>query len=88
MSFPGKCTVRCLGNQFQYCLLIRYIKIPIMLKRQQFKDSKNNAINSKVSKRPYVDKNDNEKEQNSNKYQNKDDRYVLFLSHPEKESNR
>ena len=67
MSFSSQQAIRCLGHQFQYCLLIGYIKIAA-LKRQQFEDSESDATEPKASKRPRVDANDNEEGQSSDEY--------------------
>lgn len=74
-------------NPFHYCLLIEYIKTPMVLKRQQFKDSKSDVTESKTQKRLRVDKNNNLKRQNLDKYQDKESKYILFLPHFQKEVN-
>ena len=60
MSFASERAVRCLGNQFQYCLLIECIKTPAVLKCQQFDNSKSDVTDSRASKCPRVDENDNQ----------------------------
>ena len=50
MSFSSKKAIYYFINQFHYYLLIKYIKMPTMLKRQQFKDSKSDKIESSISK--------------------------------------
>lgn len=77
MSFFSQRAVCCFGDQFQYYLLIEYIKTPMALKRQWFKDSESNATEPKASKCPCVDVYDNKKEQNLEEYKDKDDRYFL-----------
>ena len=67
MSFSDQQAVRCLGDQFQYCLLIGYIKT-VVLKRQQFEDSESDATEPRALKRPCMDVHDNEEGQSSNEY--------------------
>lgn len=50
MSFSSQKAVRYLFDQFLYYLLIGHIKIALVLKRQQFKDSKNSETEPKVLK--------------------------------------
>ncbi len=50
MSFSTQRAVHYLVDQFQYCLLIGYIKTVAVLKCQQFEDSKNEKMELRVSK--------------------------------------
>ena len=86
MSFFGQQVIHCLGNQFQYCLLIWCIKT-VALKRQQFEDNKIDATKPKALKRLSVDTYDNEKRQDLDKYQDNGGRYFSFLL-LQKKSNR
>lgn len=83
MSFANKHAVYCIDDQFQYCQLNTYIKILVVLKRQQFKDSKSDAIKPKASKCIYMDKHNNEERQGLDKYQDSGsdsgNRYISLL---------
>ena len=61
MSFSSQKAVRYLVDQFQYCLLIGYIKMVVVLKHQQLKDNESEETKPKVSKCQRVGVNDNEK---------------------------
>ena len=67
MSFSSQQAIRCLGNQFRYCLLIGCIEIAA-LKRQQFEDDKSDVMELRISKRLCVDTHDNEEGQGLDKY--------------------
>ena len=54
MSLASERTIRCFGDQFQYCLLTGYIKTLAVLKRQQFEDGESDAREARTSKHPYV----------------------------------
>lgn len=97
MSFSSQKAVRYLLHQFQYYLLIRSIKTTMVFKRQQFKESKIEEKEPKVSKRKCLDVYDNKKKKSLDKYEGKsegkDRGYVLFLfvaplSPLQEESNR
>lgn len=80
MSFSSKQTIYCLNDQFQYCLLIGYIKIPTALMHQQFKNDENDAMEPRISKHQRVNIYDNEEKQSLDEYENESNRYVpLFL---------
>ncbi len=51
MNFSNKRAVRYFIDQFQYCLLIGYIKTTAVLKSQRFEDSESEETEPKVSKR-------------------------------------
>ena len=87
MSFSSQRAIRCLGDLFQYCLLIGCIKTAA-LKRQQFEDSESDAIEPRASKRPRVDAHNNKKWQGLDEYQGKGGRYIPLPPLPQKESNR
>lgn len=65
MSFSSQHVVLCLNDQSKYYLLIEYEKT-MALKQQQFKDSKSDISESKVSKRSSVDAYNNENKQSFN----------------------
>ena len=61
MSFASQQAVCCLGNQFQYCLLIVCIKTKA-LNCQQLEDSESDATKPKELKRQYLDPDKNKEE--------------------------
>ncbi len=93
MSFSSQKAVHYFVNQF-HCLLIKYIKMAAMLKRQQFEDSKSEETEPRVSKCQHVGIHDDEEEQSLDKYEGEkeDVRYVplpfIAPPPPQKESNR
>lgn len=52
--------------------------MPALLKCQQFKNSKSDTTESKVSKLQCVDSYNNKKRQGLNKYEDNDDKFVFF----------
>ena len=64
MSFSSQRDVHYFVDQFHYWLLIRCIKTPALLKRQQFEESGSDETESKGSKCQHLDERDN-KERNS-----------------------
>ena len=96
MNFSNQKAVYYLVDQFQYFLLIGYIKTATVLKRQQFKNSESEKKELRISKRQLVHMTDNEKGQSLDKYEDEDEgedvRYVslpfVTLASPRKESNR
>lgn len=60
-------------------MLIGYIKMPAMLKQQWFEDNKSDAIKLGVSKHLCINKCNNKKEQDSEKYQSKGGKYVFLF---------
>ena len=87
MSFFSQQAVRCLGDQFQYCLLIGCIKTA-KLKRQRFGDSESDTTEPRASKCLRVDVHDNEEGKGSDEYHSKGNRYVPLSPLPQKKSNR
>lgn len=80
MSFSDKRIVCYLVDQFHYCLLIGCIKMPAILKHQQFEDSESVKTESSISKCQQLDMHDVEKKQDLDKYEgeSKGKRYILF----------
>ena len=77
MCFSSQKAICCLVDQFEYCLLIGYIKTPAVLKRQRFEDSENKETKPRVSKFQYVDVDDNKEGQSLDEYEDKDEREEL-----------
>lgn len=48
--FSSQRVIQYLVDQFQYCLLIKYIKVPTILKHEQFEDSKGIKTELGISK--------------------------------------
>lgn len=63
MSFSNKIILYYHIIEFYYYLLSEYIKIPTMLKRQQFKKNKDNAIEIMAEKYTCVNEHDKEERQ-------------------------
>ena len=61
MSFSSQRDVHYLVDQFHYWLLIRYMKLPAMLKRQRFEDSGSDKTEPRGSKCQGLDQYDDEK---------------------------
>ncbi len=92
MSFSSQRTVCYLIDQFNYWLLIVYIKTSVGLKRQLFDDSDSEERAPRVYKRLRIDVSDDE-EQDLDKYEGEVDGYVPLPTAPpppppHKESNR
>ncbi len=71
MSFYSQKAIYYFVDQFQYYLLIGYIKTAVVLKHQQFKDNESEEMGLRVSKRQCAGIYDNEKGQNLDKYEGK-----------------
>ena len=54
MRFSNQRVIHYFVDQFQYCLLFRYIKIIVVLKRQRFKDSENEETELRILKCQHV----------------------------------
>lgn len=87
MSFSSERVIYCLDDQFQYCLLIGYIKTIAVVKRQQFERSESHVTEPKSSKRPFMNTHNNEERQDSEDHQDKSGRYISLLPYPQKELN-
>lgn len=61
MSFFTQQVIYCFCNQFLFYLLTEYIKLPVLIKRQQFKDSENNMIKLRLLKFLYMNAYNNKK---------------------------
>lgn len=79
MSFSNKQILRYLSNKFQYYILISYIKALLILKCQQFENSKSNTTELWPLKYSYMDMHDNKKDQGLKKYLVKCGKYVFFF---------
>lgn len=80
INFSSKRAVCYLVDQFHYYLLIEYIITLAMLKRQWFKDSESDEMQSSVSNRQQLDMHDDEEGQGLDKYKSEaeGERYVFF----------
>ncbi len=92
MSFFSQRTICYLIDQFNYWLLIVYIKTPSTLKRQLFDNSDSEERAPRVYKRPWIDESDDE-EQDLDEYEGEFNEYVPLPPAPpppppQKESNR
>ena len=93
MSFSSQRAIYYVIDQFNVYLLIVYIKVPAVHKRQRFDDSESKTIAPR--KRQQFNKYDNEEGQalDENESEFEGDKYVFFpplafLLLPQKESNR
>lgn len=80
MNFSSKGVVYYLINQFNYYLLIIYIKKPVVLKCQQFEKNENNKTKSNKLKYQQLDMHNNKEGQSLNKYKDKGEnkRYIYI----------
>ena len=95
MNFPSQRAVYYLVDSAIPVLVANWLyKTPMVLKRQQFKDSRNDKIELKGSKYQQLDLHDNKEEESLNEFENEGEiesiGYVLlpFVALSQKESNR
>lgn len=81
MSFFSQQAIYSLVDQFHYYLRIRYIKILVVLKYQQFEDNKSDPTEPKISKSQCMDAYNNEKRKGLDKYKGNSDKYILLFYH-------
>lgn len=81
MSFCNEKSLCYLVNQFYYFLPIKYIKMQVMLKRQRFKDSESDKMESSILKYQRLDIYNKKERQGLDKYEDEDeDKKYIFLS--------
>ena len=95
MSFSSQRAIYYLVNLVIPVLVANWLyKMPVVLKRQRFEDSRNNKMEPKSSKYQRLDLHDNKEEEGLDKFKGEDERenikyvFFLFVAHPQKESNR
>ena len=95
MSFSGQRAICYLVDSVIPVLVANWLyKMPAMLKRQRFEDSKIDKIESKSSKHQQLDLRNNEEEEGLDKFEDEGEekgiRYIslLFVTPSRKESNR